>query len=101
MAHPDLRHFVNSGIFTVHSDPVQVKLGDAWQPAIYTDKGWATADGGSLLLDVVDWRNGQSTEQSGESDGGIQARDAEQRQTRTRKRTARQKPQAGTRNRPE
>jgi hypothetical protein len=101
MAHPKLRHFVASGVFNVHSDLVEIRLGDAWQPAIYTDKGWATADGSSLLLDVVDWRDGQSTEQSGQSDGGVQARDTEQRQTRTRKRTSRQKPQAGTCHRPE
>jgi hypothetical protein len=54
---PSLRHFRNEGIFTVSSDPVEALVGEAWVPAVYTDKGWATADGASLLQDVTEWRN--------------------------------------------
>jgi hypothetical protein len=50
---PNLRHFTPSGI---SSDPVEVLIGEAWLPAIYTDKGWATADGASLLSDIAKWR---------------------------------------------
>ena len=56
MALPDLRHFRNDGIYTVSSDPVEALVGEAWVPAIYTDKGWATADGGKLLADIIEWR---------------------------------------------
>lgn len=92
MALPDLRHFVKSPIFTVHSDAVEAKVGKTWQPAIYSDMGWATADGATLLLNVVEWRYGQSEEQGGRSDGGVQAGNPEQRKAGTRKRTTRQKP---------
>jgi hypothetical protein len=51
---PSLRHFTPDGI---SSDPVEVLVGEAWVPAIYTDKGWATADGVSLLLAIEDWRH--------------------------------------------
>jgi hypothetical protein len=51
---PNLRHFTPAGI---SSDPVEVLIGEAWVPAIYTDKGWATADGASLLLGIEDWRH--------------------------------------------
>lgn len=54
---PNLRHFRNQGIFTVSSDPVEALVGEAWVPAIYTDKGWATADGANLLGDIQEWRN--------------------------------------------
>ena len=54
MALPDLRHFRDGGI---SSDPVEALVGEAWVPAIYTDKGWATADGASLLADVQEWRH--------------------------------------------
>jgi hypothetical protein len=54
MALPDLRHFTPDGI---SSDPVEALAGEAWVPAIYTDKGWATADGASLLLGIEDWRH--------------------------------------------
>lgn len=101
MAHPDLRHFVKSPLFTVQSDTVEVKVGKSWQQAIYTDKGWATADGATLLIDVVDWRDGQSEEQGGKSDGGVQTGNTEQRKAGTRKRTTRQKPQASHCDRPE
>jgi len=56
MDQPALRHFRNGGIYTVSSDPVEVLVGEAWVPAIYTDKGWATADGTSLLSDITEWR---------------------------------------------
>ena len=54
MALPDLRHFTPT---TISSDPVEALVGEAWAPAIYTDKGWATADGVSLLADVQEWRH--------------------------------------------
>jgi hypothetical protein len=50
---PNLRHFTPAGI---SSDPVEALIGEAWVPAIYTDKGWATADGASLLLGIEEWR---------------------------------------------
>jgi len=53
---PSLRHFGNRGIFYISSDPVEALVGDAWVPAIYTDKGWATADGGKLIT-VAEWRH--------------------------------------------
>jgi hypothetical protein len=53
MTLPNLRHFTPSGI---SSDPVEVLVGEAWVPAIYTDKGWATADGGKLSADITEWR---------------------------------------------
>ena len=53
MALPDLRHFTPSGIY---SDPVEALVGEAWVPAIYTSKGWATADGGKLSADITEWR---------------------------------------------
>jgi hypothetical protein len=52
---PSLRHFGNCGIFYIYSDPVEALVGEAWVPAIYTDKGWATADGGKLIT-VDKWR---------------------------------------------
>jgi len=57
MALPDLRHFDNRGIYSIFSDPVEALVGEAWVPAIYTDKGWATADGASLLSDIAEWRH--------------------------------------------
>ena len=57
MDQPALRHFRNGGIYTVSSDPVEVLVGEAWVPAIYTDKGWATADGANLLLGIEEWRH--------------------------------------------
>jgi hypothetical protein len=53
MALPDLRHFRDGGIY---SDPIEALVGEAWVPAIYTDKGWATADGGKLIT-VDEWRH--------------------------------------------
>jgi hypothetical protein len=52
MALPDLRHFRDGGIY---SNPVEALVGEAWVPAIYTDKGWTTADGGKLIT-VDEWR---------------------------------------------
>ena len=53
MALPDLRHFRDGGVY---SDPVEALVGEAWVLAIYTDKGWATADGGKLIS-VDEWRH--------------------------------------------
>ena len=50
---PNLRHFTPDGI---SSDPVEALVGEAWVPAIYTDKGWITADGINLLADIQEWR---------------------------------------------
>jgi hypothetical protein len=54
---PDLRHFRNEGLYFVSSDPVEALVGEAWVPAVYTDKGWATADGANLLTGIEDWRH--------------------------------------------
>lgn len=54
---PSLRHFRNEGIYFISSDPVEALHGEAWVPAIYTDKGWATADGSTLLTGIEKWRN--------------------------------------------
>ena len=54
---PRLRHFQNAGIYFISSDPVEALHGEAWVPAIYTDKGWATADGSTLLTGIEEWRN--------------------------------------------
>jgi hypothetical protein len=56
MALPSLRHFRSEGIYTISSDPVEALIGEAWVPARYTDRGWATADGSMLLSGVEDWR---------------------------------------------
>lgn len=69
---PNLRHFTPAGI---SSDPVEVLAGEAWVPAIYTDKGWATADGASLLLGIEEWRH--ATEE-----GQITGCDLKQHQSR-------------------
>ena len=59
---PSLRHFGNRGIFYIYSDPVEALVGDAWVQAIYTDKGWATADGGTLIT-VAEWRHASQERQ--------------------------------------
>ena len=66
---PSLRHFRNEGIFFVFSDPVEALQGEAWVPAVYTDKGWATADRSTLLTGVEDWRYAveEGQEQKGDS----------------------------------
>jgi hypothetical protein len=53
---PSLRHFRNDGIYCISSDPVEALHGEAWINAVYTNKGWATADGSKLLTGVEDWR---------------------------------------------
>jgi len=53
---PGLRHFKNEGIFHIKSDPVQALHDGKWIAAIYTDKGWALADGSTLLTGIKDWR---------------------------------------------
>ena len=60
MALPDLRHFRDGGVY---SDPVEALVGEAWVPAIYTDKGWTTADGGKLSADIIEWRHAVETGQ--------------------------------------
>ena len=72
MGLPSLRHFTPAGI---SSDPVEALAGEAWVPAIYTDKGWATADGASLLLGIEEWRH--ATEE-----GQITGCDLKQHQSR-------------------
>ena len=64
MDHPKLRHFANCGIFSKASDPVEALIGEAWVQAIYTDRGWATANGFNLLSGIEEWRYGQETNQS-------------------------------------
>jgi len=93
---PSLRHFRNEGIFHIFSDPVEALQGEAWVPAVYTDKGWATADGSTLLSGVEDWRYAEETDQGAAEDQqgnkGVQSRNAKKRQAGTRKRTNSQKP---------
>ena len=60
MALPDLRHFRDGGVY---SDPVEALVGEAWVPAVYTDKGWTTADGGKLSADIIEWRHAVETGQ--------------------------------------
>jgi hypothetical protein len=54
---PSLRHFRNTGIYSIFSDTVEALVGEAWVPAVYTDKGWATADGANLLTSIQEWRH--------------------------------------------
>jgi len=54
---PSLRHFRNGRIFHIKSDVVEALHGEAWVPAVYTDKGWATADGSTLLTGIEEWRH--------------------------------------------
>ncbi len=93
---PSLRHFRNEGIFYIKSDVVEALHGEAWIAAVYTDKGWATADGSTLLTGIEAWRHGEETNQSREKDRQgderVQSRDIEKRQTGTGKRTSRKKP---------
>lgn len=93
---PSLRHFRNEGIFYIKSDVVEALHGEAWIAAVYTDKGWATADGSTLLTGIEAWRHGEETNQSREKDRQgderVQSWDAEKRQAWTGKRTSRKKP---------
>jgi len=86
---PSLRHFRNEGIYFISSDPVEALLGETWVPARYTDKGWATADGRSLLTGIEDWRD--ATEE-----GQVAGCDLREHQTRDQ---GRQATQTGNRNR--
>ena len=76
---PSLRHFRNEGIFHIKSDTVEALHGEAWISAVYTDKGWATADGSTLLTGVEGWRH--ATEE-----GQEQKDDSEQHQGRNQSR---------------
>ena len=67
---PGLRHFRNEGIFHIKSDVVEALHGEAWIPAVYTDKGWATADGSTLLTGIEDWRYAIEEGQQQKDDGG-------------------------------
>jgi hypothetical protein len=81
---PSLRHFRNEGIYFIFSDPVEALIGEAWVPARYTDKGWATADGSSLLSGVEDWRHAVEEGQIAGCDlGEHQARDQNGQATQT------------------
>jgi hypothetical protein len=53
---PSLKHYRNDGIFFISSDIVEALIGETWVPARYTDKGWVTADGATLLSGIEDWR---------------------------------------------
>lgn len=96
---PSLRHFTNTGIYYISSDPVEVLYGEAWVPAIYTDKGWATADGSTLLTGIEAWRHGeeanQGRQEDRQGDGRVQAGNAAKRQARPRQGSKGKKPQAG------
>lgn len=75
MGLPSLRHFRSEGIFHIKSDPVEALIGEAWINAVYTDKGWATADGSTLLTDVEEWRHAtQEREEQKDDTGKHQAR---------------------------
>lgn len=86
---PSLRHFQEQKVF---SDPVEALVGEAWVPAVYTDKGWMTADGANLLGDVQEWRDGKEEGQGGQGNVGVQSRNTPKRQTRPRQRSEGQKP---------
>jgi hypothetical protein len=67
---PSLRHFRNEGIFHIKSDVVEALHGEAWISAVYTDKGWATADGSTLLTGVEGWRHATEEGQEQKDDAG-------------------------------
>jgi len=99
MGLPSLRHFRNEGIYFIFSDPVEALIGEAWVPARYTDKGWATADGRSLLTGVEDWRYAVEEGQVagcdlGEHQTRDQGRQATQPSNRNRVRKSRKVAQA-------
>ena len=96
---PGLRHFRNEGIFHIKSDVVEALHGEAWIAAVYTDKGWATADGSTLLTGVEDWRYAIEEGQVAGCDlrkhsQGDQGRQATQASRSNRVRKSRQKTQA-------
>jgi hypothetical protein len=81
---PSLRHFRNEGIFFISSDPVEALIGEAWVSAIYTDKGWATADGSTLLMAVEDWRHAPKEREKQKDDAGEhKARNQSRKTTKT------------------
>ena len=92
---PSLRHFRSEGIYTISSDPVEALIGEAWVPARYTDRGWATADGSTLLSSVEDWRyaveEGCNLSQHPQRD---ESRQATKAGSSNRVRKSRKKPQA-------
>jgi hypothetical protein len=95
---PSLRHFRNDGIYYISSDPVEALHGEAWINAVYTDKGWATADGSKLLTGVEEWRyaieEGQvSNCDLGKHSQGDQSRQTTQANNSNRVRKSRQKTQ--------
>lgn len=99
MALPSLRHFQSQGIFQISSDQVEVLVGEAWVKAIYTDKGWATADGSTLLSGVEEWRHAtQEREEQKDDTGKHQARNqsgkAAKASSSNRVRKSRKVPQA-------
>lgn len=96
---PGLRHFRNEGIYFVFSDPVEALIGETWVPAVYTDKGWATADGSKLLTSVEDWRYAveerqQQKDDSGKHQNGNQGRQAAKASGSNRVRKSRKVSQA-------
>ena len=99
MVLPSLRHFTGDGIFHITSDPVEALIGEAWVNAMYTDKGWATADGSTLLSGVEQWRHavkeGQKQEDNPkEHQGGDQKRQAAKASSSNRVRKGRKVTQA-------
>lgn len=97
MALPSLRHFQSYGIYQISSDPVEALVGEAWINAVYTDKGWATADGSTLLAGVEDWRHATKERQQQEDDpekhqDRDQSREASKAGSRNRIRQSRKKP---------
>ena len=89
---PSLRHFTPAGI---SSDPVEVLAGEAWMPAIYTDKGWATADGANLLLGVEKWRHAaEEADDLGQHQGRDESGQTAKASNRNRARKSRQVTQA-------
>ena len=94
MATPSLRHFRSEGIYTISSDPVEALIGEAWIPARYTDRGWATADGSTLLSGVEEWRY-EASEESIQGDARVQGWNAPHRKARARKGASGQKQETG------
>lgn len=93
---PNLRHFKDGQIF---SDPVEVLVGEAWVPAVYTDNGWATADGASLLTGIEEWRDAVKEGQVAgcnlsQHQGGDESRQAAKASNRDRAVKSRKVPQA-------
>ena len=94
METPSLRHFRSEGIYTISSDPVEALVGEAWIPARYTDRGWATADGSTLLTGVEEWRY-EATEEGSQGDARVQGRNTAHRKARSRKGSSGQEQETG------